>query len=650
MTQKFYLKAFLQTLLILFLLGTIANAATIHVNNGDNLDAKIESAKGGDTVLVAPGTYGPISLNNKDFTADKPVIIKRDGTGNVSVDGWGDRAALRLDGSSYLYFEGMQFTNSYWEAVGIWNDSHHIILVNCDVVDTQRIGIKVAGQSHHVDIIGGSVGDVGTGQATYGEGIYIGQAQQAVDRVHDVWIEGVEIYNCGTAEAINTKSEAYNITIRDCHIHDIDVGEHPGHTNMGGIACEAGADTHRDLNVWIENNLIERVHRWGSISPGWGQCINFSNNPGVRITGNTIRDCQDYGIRAYTYNGEQQPYQNYIADNSFSGNPTDINISSGINVKYTDPGPNPFSPQSWGPNGTPSPEPEPEPEPTETTCDNPTPETGVVPARIEVSTHDGNGPCHLMDNDLGTRWSADGQGQWAQFDLGEVKEIEAVEIAFYKGESRTATFDLEFSNDGNNWTPLLTQEISSGTTSDLESFTFTVQSARYLRYVGYGNSSNIWNSLLEVRIVAAANLASQLITGLSVHSRSGEQDSNSTVNLYDGITEDMEGARWSAIGLPTAQWVMLDLGGCYALDGVDLFPYQQRDYQYQVEVAPAASGPWTTVVDRSSNTAGGAVISDEVAPSAMGCFCRLTVTGADTYTGPWVSINELSLYGTPSAD
>ena len=53
-----------------------------------------------------------------------------------------------------------------------------------------------------------------------------------------------------------------------------------------------------------------------------------------------------------------------------------------------------------------------------------------------------NPPHGMLDADLGTRWSADGDGEWLIQDLGEEKSIGALGIAFWKGNSRKFYFDI----------------------------------------------------------------------------------------------------------------------------------------------------------------------------------------------------------------
>jgi hypothetical protein len=129
----------------------------------------------------------------------------------------------------------------------------------------------------------------------------------------------------------------------------------------------------------------------------------------------------------------------------------------------------------------------------------------VTPAvsAITASSNDGNVPGNTVDNNLSTRWSANGDGQWIRFDLGTARMLTHVRIAFYQGNTRASRFDLQLSDDGVTWRNAFTStRQSSGTTLSEETFNFDDQSARYVRYLGHGNTSNTWNSLTEVSIFA----------------------------------------------------------------------------------------------------------------------------------------------------
>lgn len=118
---------------------------------------------------------------------------------------------------------------------------------------------------------------------------------------------------------------------------------------------------------------------------------------------------------------------------------------------------------------------------------------------VSASTHDGNIPENTLDLNLGTRWSALGDGQWIAYDLGSSHTVGAVNIAFYRGDKRITYFAIETSQDGSSWVQVFTGQ-SSGASKALETFTFPGISARYVRIIGHKNSENDWNSLTEVEL------------------------------------------------------------------------------------------------------------------------------------------------------
>lgn len=114
-----------------------------------------------------------------------------------------------------------------------------------------------------------------------------------------------------------------------------------------------------------------------------------------------------------------------------------------------------------------------------------------------------NGIANSYDNDFDTRWSCDGSC-WIEYDLGSVQKVDYVGLAFWKGQARIATFDIRVSEDGENWTKVLSTE-SSGTTDEIEKYNIEGANARYVRVYGYGTTEGSWFSLLEFKAYTEAN-------------------------------------------------------------------------------------------------------------------------------------------------
>jgi hypothetical protein len=124
-------------------------------------------------------------------------------------------------------------------------------------------------------------------------------------------------------------------------------------------------------------------------------------------------------------------------------------------------------------------------------------------AGVTASGSDANIPAMSIDNNLSTRWSAEGSA-WIQYDMGSAQTLQNVKIAFHKGSERNFKFDLLTSADGITWATA-GANLQSQKNNNLQTFSLNNASGRYVRYVGKGNTQNNWNSLSEVQIASAAD-------------------------------------------------------------------------------------------------------------------------------------------------
>jgi type 1 glutamine amidotransferase len=146
--------------------------------------------------------------------------------------------------------------------------------------------------------------------------------------------------------------------------------------------------------------------------------------------------------------------------------------------------------------------------PTPTPAPSPTPTPGLIEvtpggASVSASTNDGNAPANTVDDNLNTRWSASGNPQWIQYDLGLTRRVANVKVAWYSGNTRRASFDVQIAGATvGPWTTVLANRQSGGTSTALETYDFADTNGRYVRIVGHGNSVNLWNSITETQIFA----------------------------------------------------------------------------------------------------------------------------------------------------
>ena len=105
---------------------------------------------------------------------------------------------------------------------------------------------------------------------------------------------------------------------------------------------------------------------------------------------------------------------------------------------------------------------------------------------------------NMFDDDMSTRWTTYDKGTEAIFDLGEVKQVDAITAAFWHGNARSYSFELCVSTDGVNYTSVSNYK-SSGNSEDYEIFRFDVRDARYIKLIGNGNTVNTNTNILELR-------------------------------------------------------------------------------------------------------------------------------------------------------
>ena len=106
---------------------------------------------------------------------------------------------------------------------------------------------------------------------------------------------------------------------------------------------------------------------------------------------------------------------------------------------------------------------------------------------------------NVVDSSFDTRWAAPDDGAFIIADLGEVKPVGAVAIAFHMGAARRTKIELEISEDNKSWKNVYKGE-TSGLTEGLECYVFAPRNARYFKIVGHGNTVNEWTNIIEMVI------------------------------------------------------------------------------------------------------------------------------------------------------
>ena len=320
-----------------------------------------------------------------------------------------------------------------------------------------------------------------------------------------------------------------------------------------------------------------------------------------------------------------------------------------------------------GPSPTPTPTPTPTPRPTvgptSTPTATPTPGgsfTEITPAgsAVTASTNDGNLPQNTVDDNLATRWSANGDGQWIQFDLGSERTVAYVRVAAYNGNTRQNRFDIQVATESGAWTTVLPNAVTTGTTTAEETFDFADVPARWVRYVGHGNTVNTFNSVTEVSLFTPAGgsptatpTAGPTATptpGPSTPVELTPAGSAVTASTNDGnlppnTVDDNLATRWSANG--DGQWIQYDLGTTRTVSYVNLAWYQgdTRRSTFDVLVSGSPTGPWTTALPGRQSSGTSLALEMHDFPDVSGRYVRLV--GHGNTANLWSSITETQIWG-----
>lgn len=247
----------------------------------------------------------------------------------------------------------------------------------------------------------------------------------------------------------------------------------------------------------------------------------------------------------------------------------------------------------------------------------------------------GNPPEHTLDDDPATRWSADGLGQWIQYDLGGVKHLDRVEIAFFLGDRRKAYFNVAVSENAADWETVIDQGESSGTTLEPQAFAFSRDvETRYVRITGYGNSfaGNDWNSYSAVSLPAWTHAERALA--------SDYECPNAPQNAFDGNPA----TRWSCEG--DGEWIQYDLGRVATIDQVAIafFRGNQRRAYFDVELSTNREA-WTAAIV-GGQSSGDSLDTEpfDVQPTEAR---YIRVIGHGNSENAWNSITHIDIHTAP---
>jgi len=274
-------------------------------------------------------------------------------------------------------------------------------------------------------------------------------------------------------------------------------------------------------------------------------------------------------------------------------------------------------------------------------------EIEVVNATSSDEYDDDYNPGRSIDGNLNdqSRWSSLGTSQSLVLDLGNVQNVGGLLIAWYKGDSRVAYFDVDTSVDGSAWQSVLSD--GSGSGSGLQPVSMQNSNARYVRIIGKGNSSSSWNSILEVKVTGSAVSAPPVVSctdmdNLRIESASSADtyhESYSPVLVIDNNLDP--GSRWSSNG--DGNSITLDLGQASTVRQLATAWYKAdvRTAFFDVETSLDGSN-WQLVRSSASVQGTEDLVTIGIEESAAR---YVRIVGRGNSASSWNSLIEAEVYG-----
>jgi hypothetical protein len=254
--------------------------------------------------------------------------------------------------------------------------------------------------------------------------------------------------------------------------------------------------------------------------------------------------------------------------------------------------------------------------------------------------HSGKTADKAIDGNLGTRWSSQfSNPQWLKIDLGASRFVGRVTLHWENAASRH--YDVQVSEDGNNWSTLYTDTNGNGGTDDITNLSGV---GRYVRIYSHTRTTNYGVSLWEVKIYGdtnpqCANPAPEgcnqnQLTIPGVFASSIEHSGKPASKATDGNL----GTRWSS-QFSDPQWLAVDFGGTRHVSRVSLYWEAAASRHYDLQLSPDGTN-WTTIY---TDTNGNGGTDDITGLSGSGRFLRLF--SHTRTTGYGVSLWEMKVYG-----
>jgi Ca2+-binding RTX toxin-like protein len=248
---------------------------TFNVTTGAGLAHALAAARGGDTILLAPGGYGEVSMANLNFASN--VTIE-----SSSATNWATLKGLQVHGCS-----GLTFSNLTFSTIGTVNHSSTVFAKPFSIVGSQNI------QLANLNVRGNPL---------------IAPASQP---------DGLLISGCSNVSVTGSKSQYTHVGLADIGNNNITISQNSfsqigndGIDNGGSSHVQITGNTFTDFNHANSTQHSDAIQFWTSNTTTSAHDINVSNNT-INLAGGTLAQ----GI-FITDDVGNLPYQNLTVSNN----------------------------------------------------------------------------------------------------------------------------------------------------------------------------------------------------------------------------------------------------------------------------------------------------------------------------------------------
>ena len=245
------------------------------------------------------------------------------------------------------------------------------------------------------------------------------------------------------------------------------------------------------------------------------------------------------------------------------------------------------------------------------------------PATASSTENAGTPASAAVDGNTGTRWSsAFSDPQWIQVDLGATANVTQVVLNWEAAFARSFQIQTAPAATG----PFTTIFSTSTGAGGIQTIPVT-GSGRFVRMNGTVRATQFGYSLWEFQVFGTFAATTCGTTNAALNHPASA--------AFDGSTT----TRWSS-AFSDPQWLQVDLGGTATVCQVRLTWEAAFATAFQLQTAPAATGPFSTIFSTTTGTGGTQTLN----VSGSGRFVRMNGTARATQFG--YSLFEMAVFTT----